>query len=73
MQIQCEGRTPHQHPATGRHLGRAYFAQRPATRQGPYPIPDKLLNQIASATHAGRAPQGPFVFILLCYLKLRVR
>jgi hypothetical protein len=73
MQIQCEGGTPHQHPAMGRHLARAYFAQRLATRQGPHPIRDKLLNQIVPATHVGRAPQGPFVCILLRYFKLRVR
>jgi hypothetical protein len=42
-------------------------------RQGPHPIRDELLNQIAPATQAGRAPQGPFVCILLCYFKLRVR
>jgi hypothetical protein len=41
-------------------------------RQGPYPIPDKLLNKIAPATHAGSAPKGSFVFIILRYLKLRL-
>jgi hypothetical protein len=73
MQIQCEGRTSHQHPATGGHLARAYFSQRPPTRQGPYPIPDKFLNEVAPATHAGHAPKGPLVFIPLRYLKLRIR
>jgi hypothetical protein len=34
-------------------------------RQGPYPIPDKLLNKVAPATHADSAPKGPFVFIIL--------
>jgi hypothetical protein len=72
-QIQREGRTSHPLPAPGGHLARAYFAQRLAMRQGPYPIPDKLLNQIAPATHAGSAPKGSFVFIILCHLKLRVR
>jgi hypothetical protein len=73
MQIQREGRTSHQHSAPGGHLARAYFAQRPAMRQGPYPIPDKLLNKVAPATHADSAPKGSFVFIILRYLKLRVR
>jgi hypothetical protein len=73
MQIQREGRTLHQHPATGGHLARAYFAQRPAMRQGPYPIPDKLLNKVAPATHADSAPKGPFAFIILRYFELRVR
>jgi hypothetical protein len=72
MQIQREGRTPHQHPATGGHLARSYFAQHPAMRQGPYPIPDKILNKVALATHADSAPKGPFAFIILRYLKLRV-
>jgi hypothetical protein len=72
MQIQCEGGTLHQHPTTRRHLARAYFAQRLAMRQGPHPIRDKLLNQIAPATQAGRALQGPFVCILLRHFKLRV-
>jgi hypothetical protein len=71
-QIQCEGRTSHQLPAPGGHLARAYFAQRSAMRQWPYPIPDKFLNKIAPATHAGSAPKGSFVFIILRYLKLRV-
>ena len=73
MQIQREGRTSHQLPAPGGHLARAYFAQRPAMLQGPYPIPDKFLNKIAPATHAGSAPKGSFVFIILHHLKLRVR
>jgi hypothetical protein len=73
MQIQREGRTSHQHSASGGHLARAYFAQRPAMRQGPYPIPDKLLNKVAPATHADSAPKGSFIFIILRYLKLWVR
>jgi hypothetical protein len=72
LQIQCEGGTSHQHPTTGRHLARAYFAQRPAMRQGPHPICDKLLNQVAPATQTGRAPQGPFICIVLRHFKLRV-
>jgi hypothetical protein len=72
MQIQREGRTSPQHPATGGHLARAYFAQRPAMHQRPYPIPDKLLNKVAPATHADSAPKGPFVFIILRHLELRV-
>jgi hypothetical protein len=72
MQIQCEGGTSHQHPTTGRHLARAYFAQRLAMRQRPHPIGHKLLNQIAPTAQAGRAPQGPFVRILLRHFKLRV-
>jgi hypothetical protein len=41
-------------------------------RQGPHAIRDKLLNQIAPATQAGHAPQGPFVRILLRNFKPRV-
>jgi hypothetical protein len=40
-------------------------------RQGPHPITDKFLNQIASATHAGSTPKGPFVPIILRHLKRR--
>jgi hypothetical protein len=72
MQIQCEGGTSHQLPTMGRHLARAYFAQRPAMRQRPHPVRHKLLNQIAPAAQAGRAPKGPFACILLRHFKLRV-
>ena len=38
-------------------------------RQGPHSITDELLNQITPAAHAGSAPEGPFVLIILCHLK----
>jgi hypothetical protein len=72
MQIQHEGGTSHQLPTMGRHLARAYFVQRPAMRQRPYPVRHKLLNQIAPAAQAGGAPKGPFVRILLRHFKRRV-
>jgi hypothetical protein len=68
-QIQSEGRTSHQLLAQGRHLARAHFAKHPVMRQGPHSITDELLNQITPATHAGSAPEGPFILIILCHLK----
>jgi hypothetical protein len=68
-QIQGEGRTSHQLLAQGRHLAGAHFAKSPAVRQGPYSIPNKFLNQIAPATHAGSVPEDPFVLIVLRHLE----
>jgi hypothetical protein len=68
--IQREGRTSHQLLAQSRHLARAYFAQHPAMRQGPVSITNELFNQITPTAHAGSAPEGPFVLIILCHLKL---
>ena len=73
MQIQREGWTSHLLPTPGRHLARAYFAQRPAMRQRPHPITDKFLDQIAPATHASSTLKGPFVPIILRHLKWRER
>jgi hypothetical protein len=69
-QIQREGQTSHQLLAQSRHLARAYFAQHLAMRQGPHSITNELLNQITPAAHAGSAPKGPFVLIILHHLKL---
>jgi hypothetical protein len=37
--------------------------------QEPHSITDELLNQIMPAAHAGSAPEGPFVLIILCHLE----
>jgi hypothetical protein len=38
--------------------------------QGPHSITNELLNQITPTAHAGSAPEGPFVLIILRHLKL---
>jgi hypothetical protein len=47
----------------------AYFAQHPAMCQGPHSITNEFLNQITPAAHAGSAPEGHFVLIILRHLK----
>jgi hypothetical protein len=68
-QIQTKGRTSHQLLAQGRHLARAHFAKHPAMHQWTHSITDEFLNQVTHATHAGSAPEGPFVLIVLRHLK----
>jgi hypothetical protein len=41
-------------------------------RKGTHLIPDKFLNQVTPATHAGSATKSPFVFVILRYHKLQV-